>query len=82
MIMNDFWRLVSLLVSGAGFLITCGILLYRGESLLGSAVRAAIVFVLLSIVQNFFGSILTSVVKQETEAVEPPEQAQDAPGDS
>jgi hypothetical protein len=89
--MKGFWKLVSLLVSCAGFLVTCGLLLYRGETFLGAALRATIVFVLLGIVQNFLGSILGSAFGLEPEAEtrkaskkgqEPPSEAQDAPSES
>lgn len=73
--MKGFRRLVILLVSCAGFVITCGTLLYKGGSLLDAALRAVVVFVLLNIALNFIGSILDSVAKQEPHDSETPKDA-------
>lgn len=58
MIMKDFWRFVSLMVSLLGFLLVAGMLLAKGETLFDAAVRAVLVFAGLWIVLSFLCAIL------------------------
>lgn len=59
--MSGFWRFWNLIFSLIGFLVTGGILLYKGESFANTVVRAVISFIVLYAVQNLFGTILVSI---------------------
>lgn len=66
--MKDFWRLVSILTSLAGFLIVAGVLLVRGEDLFMSALRGVFVFVVLWAVQNILRALLSLTANAEVTA--------------
>jgi hypothetical protein len=57
--MKDFWQLLSILTSLAGFLIVAGVLLVRGEDILIAAIRAVLVFAALWAVQNILRGLLS-----------------------
>ena len=59
----------------AGFLVTIVTLLVRGEDLLVCSVKAILVFIVLYLVQNFFGNILVSVVDSNSPRVKTVRQA-------
>jgi membrane protein implicated in regulation of membrane protease activity len=76
--MQEFWQLVSLLVCLAGFLITGGFLLLRGDSLLVAVIRAVISFAVLYVVQKVLGAILTGVTGSGSPTqVKPPERSEE-----
>jgi len=56
--MKEFWRLVSLMVSLAGFLIVAGVLLLQGESLLSVVVKAVAAFAVLWVAQALLRALL------------------------
>ena len=80
--MQDFWRLTTLLIAFAGFAITGGVLLSKGESLPMVIVKSVAAFAVLYIVQNYLGEALASVVgasPRPTATHEPTVKAKPAP---
>ncbi len=60
--MQGFWKLVSVLISLAGFTATGVILLMKGDVLADVVLKAIAVFAVLYFVQRFLGGILLSVI--------------------
>lgn len=56
--MEKFWKLTSLYISLAGFLITGALLIIRGEELFFVAFKSIIAFIALYAIQSFLGIIL------------------------
>jgi hypothetical protein len=56
--MREFWRLLSILVSLAGFLVVAGVLLYKGDAVLSAAIKAAAAFAFLMFTQRVMTGVL------------------------
>lgn len=65
--MQEFWRILSLLLCLTVFAVVGGLLLVTGESFPDSILRAAISFAVLYVVLNAFGTILNAVIGSSTQ---------------
>ena len=64
--MTGLLRLISLMVSFAGFAMTAGALLARGEALPSAIVRAVVVFVAMWAVLTVLSALAGPAVRPET----------------
>jgi hypothetical protein len=58
---SEFWKLISVLLCLAGFLITGGGLLLQGTSFVEATVKATIALIVLYVLLRIVGSILVSM---------------------
>ncbi|MDO8683925.1 MAG: hypothetical protein Q7N50_10645, partial [Armatimonadota bacterium] len=77
--MQDFWRLMSILVCLSGFAVTGGLLLYRGESLTLAIIKAIGAFVGLYVVFKTLGDILMSATGFEPRSSKKKESTEETP---
>lgn len=63
--MRDFCRLISILISLAGFLIVAVTLLMRGECLLTAAIKSSLVFTALWVVQGFLSNLINQAAGKD-----------------
>jgi hypothetical protein len=63
--MEGLYRLLSLIVSLAGFTVVAGALLIRGESLFTVATRGVLAFTVLWVVQSAIGGIFKLAASSE-----------------
>lgn len=66
MIVKEFWRLITCLVSLAGFIVVAASLLAGGECLLWAVGRGVLVFLALWVVLNLLGQFLGLAAGAET----------------
>lgn len=62
--MEDFFKLLSLIVSVAGFVIVTGLLLWKGESLLLAVFKGILAFIILRMMQGVISSISKFAAEQ------------------
>lgn len=62
--MDDFFKILSLIISVAGFVIVTGLLLWKGESLLIAVIKGIVAFLLLKMMQGVIGSISKFAAEQ------------------
>lgn len=74
MMVKEFWRLITCLVSLAGFVVVTASLLVSGENILWAVGRGVIVFLVLWVVQNLLGQILGLVACAESSQKASPER--------
>lgn len=65
--MDDFFKLLSLMISVAGFVIVTGLLLWNGESLLIAVLKGIVAFVVLKAIQGAFSAI-SKFAAEETDS--------------
>jgi hypothetical protein len=74
MMVKEFWRLITCLVSLAGFMVVTGSLLVRGDCLFWAVGRGVLVFLVLWVVQNLLGQLLGLVACAEPSQKASPER--------
>jgi uncharacterized membrane protein YedE/YeeE len=62
--MDDFFKLLSLMISVAGFVIVTGFLLWKGEDLLVAVLKGIVAFFVLKVAQGMFSSISKFAAEQ------------------
>ena len=68
--MDDFFKLLSLMISVAGFVIVTGLLLWKGESLLIAVFKGIVAFLVLKVVQGAFSAISKFAAEQADQGKE------------
>jgi hypothetical protein len=80
-VVQDFWRLASLIICSVGFFAVLVAQLVNEVTFTDAVFRAVLAFAVIYVVQNIFGSILTAVVNTNSQALTqsatPTEEADD-----